>query len=104
MNASAVGMAQFTEVGSKTKKHPDTLDSLELVHREAVGLKAYFHNDLIVVAKFGLSIRWCMVNGSVYFIKVCYQEMVVATFNILKGSPMMFQNGIRQARLILGPC
>ena len=96
-------MAQFTEV-SKTKILPDAIDLLELGPREAVRLQCYFHYGSIIIAKLGLSIRWDMVDGSVDFIKVCHQEMVVATLYIVNGSPQMFQNGIRQARLILGPC
>ena len=103
MNASAIGMAQFTEVG-KTKIYPDAIDSSELSHHEAIRLQCYFHYGSIIVAKLELSIRWRVVDGSVNFIKVCHQEMVVATFYIVNGSPRRVQNGLRQARLILDPC
>ena len=73
MNASTIGMTQFTEV-SKTEIHPDTIDLSELGHGEAVRFQCYFHDGLIIVAKLGLSIKWCLVHGSVDFIEVYHQK------------------------------
>ena len=63
MNASAVGITPFTEV-CKTKVHPDTIDSSEMGHCEAVRLQGDFHNGMVIGAKFRLSIGGSMINGS----------------------------------------
>ena len=79
-------MTQLTEV-CKVEVHPDTVDLLELDHREAVRFWGNFHNGSAIGAKFGLSIGGSTVNGSVNFIKKGHEEMIIAAFNKVNGGP-----------------